>query len=398
MIHSPWAVIAALLGIETAVLWLSSQERFKSWFKFIPSIFWIYFLPMLASTLGILDPQSPIYSKISNQLLPMSLFLLLLTVDVRAILRLGKTALLMFFAGAAGVGLGIFFVFWLFKPWIGGQFWSGFGALAGSWTGGSANMIAVKEALGTPDAVFLPMVVVDTIVPYFWMGLLVIAAAHQQRYDRFNRSDRRILDELSHKLGTAPYFSEQASKKIGRCPQFMQLLSSIGILVLAIAGGLAAKYISQFLPVIKDVISTYAWTIIVVSSLAIACSFTPLKRIEAYGSSKIGYFILYFVLTSIGAKANISNIGNALILIGAGFLIVLIHAAVLLITARVIRAPLFLAAVASQANVGGVASAPMVAEIYQKGFASVGLLLAILGNIIGTYIGIAVGQLCRLLQ
>lgn len=387
MIKNPFALIAVLLGIEISILYLSSHPRFAKYFSFVPSIFWIYFLPMLASSFGLIDAQSPLYGQVTNLLLPMSLFVLLLTVDVRAIIRLGPAALIMFFAGGIGVGLGVVAAFSIFKPWIGGQFWSGFGALAGSWTGGSANMIAVKEALGTPDAIFLPMVIVDTVVPYLWMGLLVIAAAHQDRYDRFNGSDRRILDDLNRRIE----HTVKASRGV-------HVLSTVGIVALAVAGGLAAKTLSPFFPVVKNVISTYAWTIVLVSTLALALSFTPVRNIERYGSNKIGYFILYFVLTTIGAKASISNIGNALILIGAGFLIVAIHAIVLLITARIIHAPLFLAAVASQANLGGVASAPMVAEIYQKGFASVGLLLAISGNIIGTYIGITVGQLCRLLS
>ncbi len=385
MITNPIGIIAILLIIESAILFLAEHPRTKKLFSFIPSVFWMFFIPILASTFGLIDSQSPIYSQMANVLLPMSLFVLLLTVDIRAILRLGKPALIMFLAGGIGVGLGAWISFLIFKPWVGSNFWSGFGTLAGSWTGGSANMIAVKEALGTPDAVFLPMVIVDTIVPYLWMGLMVIFSQHQHHYDRFNKSDRGILDDISRRM--------TQDKKVMKGVQF---LPTLGILALALAGGFIARELSQFLPVIKDVVSRYAWTIILVSVLAITLSFTPVKKIETYGSNKIGYFILYFVLTTIGAKAGINNFGNAFILLAAGVVIVIIHVIVLLITARIIRAPLFLAAVASQANLGGVASAPMVAEIYQKGFASVGLLLAILGNIIGTYIGIAVGQLCRL--
>jgi uncharacterized membrane protein len=386
MIKNPYALAAILLSIEVTILYLASADRTRHLFSFIPSIFWIYFLPMMASSVGLIDSKSPLYGQVTNLLLPMSLFILLVTVDLRAILRLGPKALMMFFAGGLGVGAGVVLAFAVFKPWIGSHFWSGFGTLAGSWTGGSANMIAVKEALGTPDAVFLPMVIVDTIVPYVWMGILVIASQHQKHYDRLNHSDRSVLDDLSHKIRLNAHVTTK-----------MALTSTLAVIAIALAGGTLARYVSQFLPVIKDVISGYAWTIILVSTFGIVLSLTPLRRIEAHGSNKIGYFILYFVLTTIGAKASISNMGNAMILIAAGWLIVLVHATVLLITARLIRAPLFLAAVASQANVGGVASAPMVAEIYQKGFASVGLLLAILGNIVGSYVGIAVGQICRLL-
>ena len=248
-------------------------------------------------------------------------------------------------------------------------------------------MIAVKEAMSVPDAVFLPMVVVDTVVPYVWMGMLVALAGGQAMYDRWNKSDRRILDQLSRKISQV------------RASQSIRLKGSTTILIvlLGVSGGLAAHGAAGFFPVVKDMISTYAWTIILVTFLGIGLSFTPVRKLENFGSTKIGYFLLYFVLTSIGAKASIADIGSTLILILAGFCLALIHASVLILASRLMKAPMFLVAVASQANIGGVASAPIVAEIYQPGFASVGLLLAILGNIIGTYLGLLVAQICRLI-
>ncbi len=389
MIRSPWATIAVLLSIELFVLWFSSLPRFKKWFEFVPALFWIYFLPMLASTFGLLDPKSSVYGPITNWILPASLFLLLVSVDVRAIMRLGKPALIMFFAGSAAFVLGAPVVFFILKGWIGSQFWSGFGALCGSWTGGSANMIAVKEALSVPDSVFLPMVVVDTIVPYAWMAILVVFVGSQPMFDRWNQSDRRILDQLSRK-------SKQPGNTKINLPAF-NVRMTILIVFIAFAASFLTQYISKFLPVIKDVVSPFAWTVILVSLLAIACSLTPAKNLERHGSMKIGYWMLYFVLTSIGAKASLTDIGSTFILIIAGFMMVIIHAAVMIGVARLIRAPLFLVAAASQANIGGVASASIVAELYQPGLASVGLLLAILGNIVGTYLGILCGQLCRML-
>jgi uncharacterized membrane protein len=385
MIKHPFLIIFVLLTIEITILWLSKQERFKKYFSFLPSIFWIYFIPIIASSVGLIDPKSPIYSSISTHLLPASLFLLLIAVDIKAILRLGKPALIMFLAGSFGIMVGAPLVFFLFKPWIGEAFWSGFGALAGSWTGGSANMIAVKEAINTPDEVFLPMVIVDTIVPYVWMGLLVAASSRAAMFDRWTKADRHYLDELSHRV----------EKLASQEPLSWRVDTTLLILALAVGGGFLASALAKFLPVIKDVISTYAWTIIIVSMLGIGISFTPARRLSHYGSTWIGYFILYFVLTTIGAKASLVNIQSTAVLILAGVVLTLFHAAVLVAVAKLIRAPLFLAATASQANVGGVASAPIVAEIYQPGLAAVGLLMAILGNIIGTYLGILAAQMCR---
>ncbi len=384
LIHHPILIILFLLTIETAVLYLAQQKRCKKYFTFLPAVFWIYFLPMLASTARLIDSQSPVYSVITKNLLPASLFLLLIGIDIKAIARLGKPALIMFFAGSAGIVLGAPIVFGIFQYWIGDDFWAGFGALSGSWTGGSANMIAVKEALGTPDSVFLPMVVVDTIVPYVWMGFLVAMAAAQPLYDRWNRSDRRILDQLSRKV-----------KGLSAAEVKLRWPLTTLIFVCAILANLLAQGIARLCPVIKDVISPYAWTIIVISTLGIGLSFTPARKLENFGSQRIGYFVLYFVLTTIGAKANLSNIGSTVILIMAGFMLAVFHSGVTVLVSRLIKAPMFLVAVASQANIGGVASAPIVAEIYQPGLASVGLLLAILGNIVGTYLGILAGQLCR---
>jgi len=385
MIRQPMSIICVLLLIEAMVLFLAGHARTKKYFDFLPSVFWIYFLPMIASTVGLIDPQSPVYGLLTTHLLPASLFLLLIPVDIKAILRLGGPALFMMAAGSVGIILGTVISFALFRGVIGTEFWAGFGALSASWTGGSANMIAVKEAVGTPDRVFLPMVIVDTVVPYFWMGTLVALVKLTPVFDRFFRADRRILDELKAKMG------DPVEEK--RHP--LRVLKVIALIAIAILGSIFAQFVAARCPEVKNIFSTYAWTIIVVTVAGLGLSLTPVRRLENIGASRVGYFLLYFVLTSIGAKANLSSLGSTVILIAAGLVIVMVHVIVLVAAGRLIKAPMFLAAVASQANIGGVASAPIVAEIYQPGFASVGLLLAILGNIVGTYLGILTAQLCR---
>ena len=385
MIHNSVLLVLFLVGIEAAVLYISSRPLLKKYFKFIPPVFWIYFLPMLASTFGIIDSNSPVYAVISSSLLPAALVLLLLSTDIRAILKLERPALIMMFAGSLGIMVATPLAFYLAKHWIGPSMWSGFGALSASWIGGSANMVAVKEALGTPDAVFTPMVIVDTVVPYVWMGLLVIAAGFAPAYDRWNGSSKEVLDSLNRKI------QDSACAK----QELFDPRSKALIIVTAVCGAIASYWLAKYMPVSKQAITTYAWTIIVASLLGVILSFTPVRRLESHGASKFGYFVLYFVLTSIGARASFSHIGPTVLLILAGFLIIIVHAIVLIVVGRLIRAPMFLLAVASQANVGGVASAPVVAAIYEPGLASVGLLLAIVGNITGTYLGFITGQLCH---
>jgi uncharacterized membrane protein len=387
MITHPVLIVVVLIAIEALVLGLSRHERTKRCFDLLPAVFWIYFLPMLAATFGLITSKSPVYALITTWLLPASLILLLLPVDMKAILRLGPTALAMFFTGAVGIMAGAALSFALFKPLIGREFWSGFGALSASWTGGSANMIAVKEALAVPDAIFAPMVIVDTVVPYLWMGLLIAMVGLQPAFDRWNRSERAILDRLGE------HVAKHLATGVGR-RTLAGIILSLGV---AIAGSGAAHLVARQLPPIRDVVTSYTWTIMIVSLIGILLSFSPLRSLERSGASRTGYDLLYFVLTAIGAKASVASIGAALVLIAAGLLIVAVHAAVLLAGARIMRAPMFLVAAASQACIGGVASAPVVAEVYHPGLASVGLLLAILGNIVGTWLGILCAQLCRLM-
>lgn len=387
MISNPLFIVAILVAIETLILKLSRHKRTEHFFNLLPAVFWIYFLPMLAATFGIITTESPVYGMITTWLLPASLVLLLLPVDIKAILRLGPAALAMFFIGAAGIMAGAVISFNLFKPLVGNDFWSGFGALSASWTGGSANMIAVKEALSVRDTVFAPMVIVDTVVPYLWMGIMIAMVGLQPAFDRWNRADSTILERLGK--SAAENFAVS-----GSCRNLPGILLT---LIVAFAGSGAAYLIARQLTQIINMVNIYTWTIIVVSLIGIILSFSPARNLERHGATRTGYDLLYFVLTAIGAKASITGIGSAFVLIVAGILIVAIHALVLLIGARLLKAPMFLVAAASQANIGGVASAPVVAEVYQPGLASVGLLLAILGNIVGTWLGIICAHFCRII-
>ncbi len=383
MIETSFGIVATLISIEVFVLWISEYPLLKKYFKFLPAVFWIYFIPMIFSTFHVVSPASPVYQSISKYCLPVSLFLLLLGVDVPAILKLGKIALITMLAGSFGIFFTAPIVLLLFKHWLPQDAWMGFGALSGSWIGGSANMIAVKEAIHAPESVFLPMIAVDVIVSYSWMGILIALASYQQQYDTWNQSNRKIIQELRNKT------SNQAAKKF----KGFKASSLIQMLGLAVCATLFSIWISKLIPEMKN-FSANTWVIIIVSSLALAFSFTPLRKLESAGTSKVGYWVLYFVLTSIGAKANLADITSAPVLILAGFVWVFLHFLFMIAISRVTKAPLALIATASQANIGGPVSAPIVAAVYEPTLASVGLLLGIFGNIVGTYFGLLCSKLC----
>lgn len=384
MVNHPVYIVIVLLIIESAILGLADRPVGKKLFRFMPSMFWIYFLPMLANTVGILPAESLFYGVITKWVLPAALVVLLLSADIRGILRLGPKALGMMAAAVTGVMAGAVAVVVIYRPWLPAEGWKGIGALSASWIGGSANMIAVREATGTPDSIFLPIVIVDTIIPYFWMGLLIAASVYQHSFDRWNKADVRLLDDLANRAATDRF----------KIKNRMTIVSVMLIAALSIGSSFAAVRISQWLPTIKNIINPTAWSIILATALGIGLSFTPARKLESRGSNTIGFALLYFVLASIGAKTSLVHIQSVPILLAVGITWIAIHGLCLLIAARLLRAPMALVAAASQASIGGPASAPVVAAIYHPELASVGLLLAVLGNILGTFLGLLVSRLC----
>jgi uncharacterized membrane protein len=386
MFSHPIYILTILLFIEGCILFFSTNRTTERFFKYLPSMFWIYFLPMLAGTFGIIPNQSVVYEMITKWCLPASLVLLLLSVDIKAIAHLGTTALAMMAVGAVGIMVGAPLVVFLYKQWLPPDAWMGIGTLSASWIGGSANMIAVKEAIQTPEAVYSPAIIVDTIVPYLWMGLLIAMSSHQAWFDHRNKSNVKLLDDLQLRT--------QAVAQI----KFNGFTFNYTLLLVGIAatGAAVSSAIAVHLSDAKYFFNASAWSIIIATFLGITLSFTPLRKLESYGSSKLGFAMLYFVLASIGAKASLANIAATPVMLLAGITWIIIHGIFLIIGARLLRSPMALAAAASQACVGGTASAPVVAGIYQPQLAPVGLLLAVLGNITGTFLGLFTSHLCRI--
>lgn len=397
MFSNPIYILAVLLLIEGFILYFSTHRATEKFFKYLPSMFWIYSLPMLAGTVGLIPSQSGVYDAITKWCLPASLVLLLLSVDIKAILHLGKTALAMMAVGAVGIMVGAPIVVLIYKQWLPPDAWMGIGALSASWIGGSANMIAVAAATNTPKNIFLLVVIVDTIVPYLWMGMLVAMSPYQGQFDRWNKSNVMLLDELHARTAAAAQKDNRVARPVGavRKPPSCVVVVSL-MLAIAATGAFLSIVLAQAFPAIKGLVNAKAWIIILATFIGIGLSFTPLRRLESHGSSKLGFAMLYFVLASIGATANLTNLAAAPVLLLAGITWIIIHGIFLIIGARLLRSPMAIAAAASQACVGGTASAPAVAERYQPQLAPVGLLLAVLGNITGTFLGLCTSHLCHL--
>lgn len=386
LVTDPAGVLAVLLAVLAAVFWFGETGPGRRLFGIVPRLVFCYFVPTTLTTLGVLPDSSPLYDWIKLYLLPASLVLLILALDVPGILRLGPKALIMLLSGTVGVVLGAPLALWLFAGLVPPDTWQGMTALSGSWIGGGANMVALAQIAGTSDSMFGMMVIVDVAVANVWMGVLLYFAGQSARIDRRMGADTAAIEDLKRRVA-------EFEARTTRVPQLHDLIM---MAALAFGGMWLATLAGSALGHAAPIFSATVWKFIVVTALAATLSFSPVRRLEGAGASKMGSLMLYLLVASIGAHANFTEMREAPVLVAVGAVWMLCHVAVLLVVARLIRAPVFFVAVGSQANIGGAASAPIVASAFHPSLAPVGVLLAVAGYVLGTYAGLVCMALLRM--
>ena len=403
-------IIALGLVFYTESLKKSFWEKF---YKIVPSLFMAYLIPAVLTSFGIIAPEwetvnssgeliiqkSNLYYVASRYLLPAALVLMTLSIDLKAVFGLGWKALAMFFTGTIGIIIGgpiaILLISMISPETVGGfgpdAVWRGLSTLAGSWIGGGANQTAMLEIYGYNQQLYGGMVFVDIVVANIWMSIILIGIGKSDKINRWLNADNSSIESLKEKVSSF-------SKKVKRNPTLTDI-----IIIMAIAFGTVsfAHFCSGFLgPSFKNYISTidsastrniftfleskFFWLISISTIIAILLSFTKAKNYEGAGASKFGSVFIYILVATIGMKMDLTMIFDNLGLISIGFVWMLIHAVLLILIAKLIKAPYFFLAVGSQANVGGAASAPIVASAFHPSLASVGVLLAVVGYAVGT--------------
>lgn len=409
-------IVFGLLLIALGFIFYSESIESGFWRKFykiVPGLFVAYMLPAALTTIGLIAPEwetvdasknftnhhTNLYYVASRYLLPAALVLMTLSIDLKAVFNLGWKALIMFFTGTIGIVIGgpiAILLIAMFSPeTVGGAgpdaVWRGLSTLAGSWIGGGANQTAMLEIYGFNQTRYGAMVFVDIVIANVWMAILLIGIGKSKRINKWLKADNRSIEELKEKVSTF-------SAKIKRNPSLTDLM-----IMAAIAFGTVsiAHLASDFLaPLFKDIVSridspttrnvftflgsTFFWMISISTLIAILLSYTKAKNYEGAGASKFGSVFIYILVASIGMKMDLSIIFDNLGLIAVGAVWMSIHALLLILMAKIIKAPYFFLAVGSQANVGGAASAPIVASAFHPSLATVGVLLAVFGYAVGT--------------
>lgn len=396
LINNDAVVMGILLFLLAIIFYTSNSEKpvFKKFYKVIPMLLLCYFLPSLLTTFHIVDGEnSQLYHVASRYLLPASLVLLTLSINLKEVFKLGSKALIMFLTGTVGVIIGgplaILLASSINPDLVGGAgpeaVWRGMTTIAGSWIGGGANQAAMYEIFKPSDRLYSIMITIDVLVAEVWMAFLLIGVGKNKQIDSYFKADSSSVLRLQNKM-------HAFSKKISRIPSTTDLM-----VILAIglgATGIAHFLADQLAPLVQvhapflekfSLTSKFFWLIVISTTIGIGLSFTRIRNYEGAGASKIGTLFIYILVATIGMKMNILKIFDNPGLFLVGLIWMTIHVVLLLVVGKIIKAPYFFLAVGSKANIGGAASAPVVAAAFHPSLAPVGVLLAVLGYAMGTY-------------
>jgi uncharacterized membrane protein len=389
MIEDPLGVLTVLLAVLAGLFALQRHRLGERLYRAVPLLVFCYFVPALLSNLGVIPGESDVYLWIRRVLLPASLVLLVLSTDIPAVLSLGRDAVLLFLAGTVSIAIGgplaFLAVGWMFPPDALDQAWRGLAALCGSWIGGGANFVAVGESAGATAATMSLMVVVDVGVANVWTATLLYFAGRERKMDEAIGADRTRIDTVRARV---EHYQSEVSRPTSLTD--LLLIAAIGIGTTGVV-----TWVAGYLPDIGTIINGFTWVVCLVTAIGVALSFTRVRRLEGAGASAVGSVFLYLLVATIGASARFADVVDNLPLLAVGAVWMLLHAAAMLAVRRVLRAPVFFLAVGSMANVGGAASAPVVAAAFHPALATVGVLLAVLGYVLGTYVGILVAFALR---
>lgn len=394
-------VVFGLLALCLGFIFYTSNIAKGFWKKFysvVPAVLMCYLLPSILASLGLVsDETSKLYFMASRYLLPAALVLMTLSIDLKAIANLGSKALILFLTGSVGIIIGgplAMLIVSIFSPeTVGGNdfdaIWRGLSTIAGSWIGGGANQAAMLEIFQYNPEEYGKMVLVDIVVANVWMAIILLGVGRTEKIDRWLKADTSAIETLKVKV-------TQFTAKITRVPSLQDYIIMLSLSFTAVGvshffgDGISAYLVNNVATVadpsnfLSFLGSGFFWMVVIATILGIALSFTKAKNYEGAGASKLGSVFIYILVATIGMKMDLGKVLENPGLIILGFIWIAIHAGLLILVAKLIKAPYFFLAVGSQANVGGAASAPVVAAEFHPSLTSVGVLLAVLGYVVGT--------------
>lgn len=380
MITNGFTYVAVLLFMAAVLVTLdkSAKGPMKTFFKYVPAVVLCYLIAMILCTLNVWDMAAtkPAYTALKNSLTYAMVFTMLLRCDIRKIIKLGPKMLVSFFAASFSIMFAFVAAFVMMKGFIGSDAWMGLGALCGSWLGGSGNMVAVQAALDISEADMGYALVIDSIDYSMWVMFLLWAIQLAPKFNKWTKADTRLLDEVSNRLAEE---AEANTKPV----TFQSLLLLIGTAFLVSAVG---QNVGNALNGALPFLDKATWTVLFITVLGLVGALSPMGKVA--GSAEVSNLLLYSVIALLASRASLLELGDAPAWILTGFIILAIHGVLMVIICKLLKIDLFTGCVASLANIGGTASAPVLAGSYAGSLVPVGILMALMGYVIGTPFGV----------
>ncbi|MEX2360629.1 MAG: DUF819 family protein [Gammaproteobacteria bacterium] len=381
MLEGGFTYLALLVSIA-GVLTLAGSRSDNRLFTVLPPIVILYLLVVGLSSAGVWQKNEAIdavYHGVKDNLLPAMIFLMLLKSDLRQVRRLGARLVGSFFAASSSIAFAFIVVFVVLGPWLGDGAWKAFAALCGSWMGGTGNMVAIQGALGVDDTHMGYVLLVDSIDYAIWVALLLALVPYATRFNGWTGASTAVLDDIGARLDGQ---TDEEDDRID-APSLLFLLGASLLISAAVQSAAALLPVTAFL-------TGTTWTVLIVTALGVAAAMTRLGRIS--GSTELSTVMLYVIVALIASRADLAQLTDAPLYIAAGLMILAIHAVLMVVLAKLFRLDLFTCGVASLANIGGIASAPILAAAYSRVLIPVGVLMALLGYVIGTAGGLLVAR------
>jgi len=375
LISGPFEIFIILVMIVSGLIWLSEKPPFSKVFKILPLVIWVVLTPAALTGFNVIPKGLDLYLDIGKIGLPLSLFYLIISCNLKGITKLGKPAIIAALGGTLGITIGGTLAVLLFATGDNTNLWQGFAVISAGWIGGTANGVAVQQGLQAPADVIAPLILMQTLVGFLWLMLILTFAQHQKFLSRFLKSNQTVIRQKETTETSTPEKSFPLKALAG--------LLALGFLALIISGA-----IGQSLPELGSptIISHSTWIILLISTIAILLSSSTKIKVSAEQSSNLGYLFLYMMLASLGTQLDFSAFDQVGVYFIAGFLWLIIHIAVLFIIGRIFRLPPSMVALGSIANVGGIVTSPLVASYYDKKLVPIALLMAIGTQIVGIYL------------
>ena len=394
-ISNGFTYFAVLVFIAGAVSMLESKYGDRSFFKYVPAPVAIYLVSMLCASLGIFDMNQEVnnvYSSMMAILLPAMVFLMLLRCDITKLIDLGPKMMLGFLSASATIVVGFIVMFTVLRDFFPPEAWKMWSALASSWIGGSGNMLIMQSRLGIEESEMMHTFMVDNISYAVWFLVLLASVPFAGRFNKWTKASTRLIDEMGGKLAK---LDERASAAM-KTPDLIFIMG-IALLASALATSLAYLVSPSLIETMgrNDLFTPRTLSVILVTLFGVIAALSPVKKIP--GSQHVSMSMLYIMVAVTGSRAQMSNLGQAPLYLLAGFMILAVHAALMLLIAKILKIDLFTCTVASLSNIGAIVGAPILAAAYKDSLIPVGILMSLMGYVIGTFGGIFVSNILSII-